>query len=84
MLDPVLIAYGVKRRSNGKSSRWQRIGTVYPHDSGAGLTVILDLMPLDGRIVLLERDDADDDWLDHAADPVTLKTTAEKRREVDG
>jgi hypothetical protein len=53
--DPVLIAYTVKRRSNGKSS-WKRIGAAYPHDTGAGLTVVLEAMPIGGRIVLLEPD----------------------------
>lgn len=60
MADPVLIAYGVKRRGNAKRAHWQRIGAAYPHDTGAGLNIILDLMPLDGRIVLLEPNDDDD------------------------
>ena len=58
--DPVLIAYGAARRQQGKRRWWQRIGVAYPHDEGNGLTVVLDVMPLDGRIVLLEPD-ADDD-----------------------
>jgi len=58
--DPVLIAYGVKRRNTSKRAHWKRIGEAYPHDSGAGLTVILDLLPLDGRIVLLEPNTDDD------------------------
>ena len=33
----------------------------YPQEAGAGLTVVLDAMPLDGRVVLLERDSEDDD-----------------------
>jgi len=60
MADPVLIAYGVKRRSTSKRAHWTRIGHAFPHDSGAGLTVILDLLPLDGRVVLLEPDTNDD------------------------
>ena len=60
MNDPVLIAYGVKRRRASKRAHWTRIGAAYPHDSGAGLNVILDVLPLDGRIVLLELG-ADDD-----------------------
>lgn len=53
--DPVLIAYSVTRRRDGKSG-WKRIGAAYPHEVGAGVTVILDAIPLDGRIVLLEPD----------------------------
>jgi hypothetical protein len=51
----VLIAYTVKDRPNRKAV-WTRIGVAFPHDKGAGLTVILDAMPLnfDGRIVLVE------------------------------
>lgn len=51
--DPVLIAYGVKRRSTSKRAHWQRIGAAYPHESGEGLTVVLDIIPLVGRIILL-------------------------------
>ena len=58
--DPVLIAYAVKRAAKSKKPVWTRIGKAYPHDTGAGLTVILDSLPLDGRIVLLERDEDDD------------------------
>jgi hypothetical protein len=57
--DPVLIAYAVKRNSKTKRAIWTRIGCAYPHDVGAGLTVVLDSVPLDGRIVLLELDAAD-------------------------
>lgn len=59
--DPVLIAYAVKRSAKSKKPIWTRIGKAYPHDTGAGLTVILDFLPVDGRIVLLERDEADDE-----------------------
>jgi len=55
MNDPVLIAYTVKRKPSGQSA-WTRIGAAYPHEAGAGLTVILDAAPIDGRIVLLEPD----------------------------
>jgi hypothetical protein len=53
--DPVLIAYTVKDRPGAKSI-WTRIGAAFPHDRGAGLTVVLNALPLnfDGRIVLVE------------------------------
>ena len=58
--DPVLIAYAARRLKNGKI-RYERIGHVYPHNVGEGLTVILDAVPLQGRhIVLLELDEEDD------------------------
>ena len=52
--DPVLIAYAVKDRPRGRKALWRRIGVAFPHDRGAGLTVILDALPTDGRIVLVE------------------------------
>lgn len=60
MSDPVLMAYCVQRKRSGRSI-WQQIGRAYPHEAGAGLTVVLEALPLkfDGRIVLLELDDAD-------------------------
>jgi len=61
--DPVLIAYAVKRAASSGKPVWTRIGSAYPHDTGAGLTVVLDAMPFDGRVVLLERTDEDDDRL---------------------
>lgn len=58
--DPVLIAYTVRRSSRTRKAHWARIGYAYAHDTGAGLTVVLDSVPLDGIIVLLERDAEDD------------------------
>ena len=66
--DPVLIAYAAKRTKSGKSSVWTRIGQAYPHDVGAGLTLVLDGIPLDGRVILLELDEADDRQLIKEAD----------------
>jgi len=68
MTDPVLIAYGVTQRGNSQRSHWQRIGEAYPHESGAGLTIVLDAAPRDGRIILLERDDSDDARLQREAE----------------
>ncbi len=59
--DPVLIAYAVKRGKKSGRVQYERIGRAYPHDTGEGLTVILDAMPLKGRhIVLLELFEDDD------------------------
>jgi len=50
---PTLIAYTVKDRGEGKDI-WTRIGAAWPHSSGNGLSIQLDALPLDGRIVLTE------------------------------
>jgi hypothetical protein len=65
--DPVLIAYAVKRYATGKRPVWTRIGAAWPHEQGAGLTLLLDALPRDGRIILLERDEQDDERLDNEA-----------------
>ena len=76
--DPVLIAYTVKRSKKANRPIWTRIGRAYPHDTGAGLTVILDSIPLDGRVVLLEPDDDDDRRILHEAK--MLGTSPTKQR----
>jgi len=54
---PALIAYHVTER--GEKSFWTRIGAGWDHEDGKGLTVNLDLVPVNGgRIVL--REPADD------------------------
>ncbi len=65
--DPVLIAYGVKKATNTKRNIWRRIGEAFPHEEGAGLTVVLDVLPPDGRVILLEPDDIDDRRLEREA-----------------
>lgn len=61
--DPVLIAYSALKGEGRKRPFWKRIGKAYPHESGVGLTVVLDLMPLDGRIILIEPGSDDDERL---------------------
>jgi hypothetical protein len=59
--DPVLIAYTARRARNGRRVHYERIGRAFPHETGEGLTLILDAMPLKGgHIVLLELDESDD------------------------
>ena len=58
---PTLIAYTVKDRGEGQKGIWTRIGAAWPHGGGNGLSIQLDALPLDGRIVLTEpkADDAE-------------------------
>lgn len=48
---PDLIAYTVKKK--GEREFFTRIGAAWSHKSGKGMTLQLDAMPLDGRIVVL-------------------------------
>ena len=59
---PKLIAYHVADTGRGRKF-WTRLGGVWEHKNGEGLTVFLNVLPVDfdGRIVLLPpRDDEDD------------------------
>lgn len=58
--DPVLIAFAARRKPSGVTV-WTEIGHAIPHEQGAGLTVILTAVPMDGRIILLEPTDRDYD-----------------------
>jgi hypothetical protein len=84
--DPVFIAYTAKRAKSGKRPVWTRIGQAYPHDSGAGLTLVLDAMPLDGRVILLELDESDHarilDWAHPGAQAPDSDMIASPRRNV--
>jgi hypothetical protein len=52
--EPVLIAYTVKKGPVSGKEIWSRIGAAWPHDKGAGLTLIIEALPLkfNGRILL--------------------------------
>lgn len=51
---PALIAYHVAER--GEKNFWTRIGAAWDHEDGKGLTIQLDLVPVNGgRIVLREQ-----------------------------
>ncbi|PKP85770.1 MAG: hypothetical protein CVT80_00665 [Alphaproteobacteria bacterium HGW-Alphaproteobacteria-2] len=50
---PALVAWHVKETKGGGKGYWTRIGAAWPHQNGDGFTVQIDLMPRDGKIVLL-------------------------------
>ena len=53
---PTHIAYSVRDRENQKSD-WKPVGTAWEHADGKGLNIVLDLVPLDGRIALRVREE---------------------------
>jgi hypothetical protein len=62
---PTFIAYHVKDTTVGehgeKRGVWTRVGAAWPNKDGKGFNVVLDVVPLDGRLILrapLERDNA--------------------------
>ncbi len=54
---PAFIAYAVT--GEGKDAFWTRIGSVWQHNHGEGLSVELNALPVNGRIVLMPPTAAD-------------------------
>jgi hypothetical protein len=47
--------------SNGKTQkRWTKIGAAFPHKEGSRFSIELSAFPVDGRLVVLPPDPADD------------------------
>ncbi len=53
---PKLVAYSVRERDGGKDI-FTRIGAVFLHNSGEGFTLLLDVLPLDRKVVVLRNSD---------------------------
>lgn len=51
MKRPDLSAYVVRDRDNKKSS-WREIGVAFAHKDGKGFDLLLDAVPVSGRVVL--------------------------------
>jgi hypothetical protein len=48
----VLSAYAVQDGRKGQKSYWTRIGRLFPHDDGKGHDLLLNALPVNGRIVI--------------------------------
>jgi hypothetical protein len=55
---PTHYAYAV--REGKDKSRFTRIGAAWPHKSGSGFNILVDITPLNGRIVLFPADQKKD------------------------
>lgn len=49
---PALIAWQVRENRRGKPI-WTRVGAAWHHSNGSGLSIQLDSLPFEGRLVLL-------------------------------
>lgn len=81
---PKLIAYYVEDRGRGRKF-WTRLGAVWEHKNGEGLTVFLNVVPVDfdGRIVLLPpREEGED--VEGAQDGDGAESAAEDETEEAG
>jgi len=64
---PDQIAYSVKETPDGKGY-WNRVGAAWQHKDGHGTEIILDSVPVDGRISLRDqRDQRMQDYQDERA-----------------
>jgi len=58
MRSPCHTAYHVKDTTTGehgeKRGVWTRVGAAWPNKDGRGFNVVLDVVPLDGRLILRE------------------------------
>lgn len=59
---PTHYAYTVRdAKAEGQKAFWTRIGAFFAHDDGEGGTLVLEALPLDGRIVLRAPKNVDDE-----------------------
>jgi hypothetical protein len=68
---PAFVAYHVSDQGRGRKF-WTRLGSAWTHKSGEGLTIFVNVLPIDfdGRIVLMPPKEQDDDG--QAADAETV------------
>ncbi len=71
-------AYSVIRRE-GQDDYWLNIGLVFPHKDGTGFNIMLQALPLDGKIVCREVSTED-----QAEEPASQSTPRRPAREVRG
>ena len=74
---PTHRVYTVRDRDDDDAF-WTRIGSAFPHQDGKGMNVLLDALPVDGRLVLREL--SDDDAEEKDDKPKSKRRTAAKKR----
>ncbi len=52
---PSYVAYQITNRKDGEKPFWNRIGVGFLHRDGGGMNVLLNSLPVDGRITLRAR-----------------------------
>ena len=63
--------------SAGRTGFWTKIGAAWPHSDGKGLSISVEAMPLNGRLVLRERKDEEEQTPTEAQEPLPLPTERE-------
>ena len=70
---PTHRAYSVIRRE-GQDDFWLNLGLVFPHKDGKGFNIMLQALPLDGKIVCREIADDDKDAEDERTKQAVRQT----------
>lgn len=53
---PNLYAFAVEDAPRGQKSYWTRIGRLFPHKDGKGYDLVLNALPINGRIVVRQEE----------------------------
>ena len=61
MSKPVYRAYTVVKRGDDKDDFWLNLGVAFAHDDGDGFNLLLQALPIDGKIVLRRYKDEEDE-----------------------
>ena len=52
---PTHYVYQVRNGEESKKGYWTRLGAAWKHQDGKGFNIVLDAVPLDGRLTLREQ-----------------------------
>jgi hypothetical protein len=77
---PAFTAYAVTKRGDGQDDWWTPIGAAFPHKDGEGYNVILQTIPLDGKIVLRPPKDDTKKNTEAERDQQTVRDANDRRR----
>ena len=56
---PFLFAFAVEDAPRGKKAYWTRIGRLFAHKDGKGYDLVLNALPINGRIVIRQEEKED-------------------------
>jgi len=75
---PAFTAYAVTKRGDDQDDWWTNIGAAFPHKDGEGYNIVLQAIPLDGKIVLRPPKEKDEGGTEHAQQ--TIREENDRRR----
>ena len=61
MSKPAYRAYTVVKRGDDKDDFWLNLGVAFAHEDGEGFNLLLQALPIDGKIVLRRYKDEEDE-----------------------